>query len=120
MALPKCHIYTRSLVKEGHGLPFWIPEPDARLPEEYLARGVWIGDVLILEEDGGYDYMFNILASADNPINQGRVPEGFIPLSFDPKEISERGMLHPKGAVISSIQVSQIRLNADAAVPIVP
>ncbi|KAK0501786.1 hypothetical protein EDD18DRAFT_1051014, partial [Armillaria luteobubalina] len=73
-------IYTRLLLQKEHEYPLWIPEPDGCLPEAYRGKGVRIGDVGILRNDGGFDYLFNACKPSDDPINKGRVPEGFEPI----------------------------------------
>ncbi|KAF9075460.1 hypothetical protein BDP27DRAFT_1179479, partial [Rhodocollybia butyracea] len=49
--------------------PLWKPKPDEYLPEEYKRIGVRIGDVGILNDSGGFDYLFNGCLPADHPVN---------------------------------------------------
>ncbi|EEB98061.1 hypothetical protein MPER_02497, partial [Moniliophthora perniciosa FA553] len=62
--------YARLLFPLRHGYALWIPEPNELLPPQNRETGVRIGDVGLITEDGGFDYIFNICAAADDPINQ--------------------------------------------------
>jgi len=73
-------IYYRHLAAKGRGLPLWLPEPSSTLPNVYRRQGISIGDVGIITNSGGFDFMFNICLPADHPINQDGLPEGFSPL----------------------------------------
>ncbi|PBK66406.1 hypothetical protein ARMSODRAFT_1048373 [Armillaria solidipes] len=73
-------LYTTHLIRKGHGYPFWYPEPDSSRPAAYTERGVHPGDVGILNDIGGFDYLFNIFSDADDPVNNGNVPPNFHPL----------------------------------------
>ncbi|KAK0194414.1 hypothetical protein F5146DRAFT_977798 [Armillaria mellea] len=73
-------LYTNYLIRKGHGYPFWYPEPDSSRPAAYTERGVSPGDVGILNDIGGLDFLFNIFSDADDPVNIGNVPPGFHPL----------------------------------------
>ncbi|KAK0498774.1 hypothetical protein EDD18DRAFT_50439 [Armillaria luteobubalina] len=73
-------LYTKHLIRKGHGYPFWFPEPDSSRPAAYTERGVRPGDVGILNDIGGFDHLFNIFSDADDPVNNGNVPPGFRPL----------------------------------------
>ncbi|KAF9025584.1 hypothetical protein BDZ89DRAFT_953712 [Hymenopellis radicata] len=41
---------------------YWprIPEPDQSLPIEYRNRGIRVGDVGLMTEDCGFDFLFNV------------------------------------------------------------
>ncbi len=58
----------------------WIPGPAMNLPMDYRRRGIGIGDIGILYCAEGFKFLFNIFLPANDPINDGRVPEGFKPL----------------------------------------
>ncbi|GAV99971.1 Pkinase-domain-containing partial [Lentinula edodes] len=70
-------VYARLLLPRKRGYPLWLPKPHQGLPEEYRRVGVRIGDVGILNELGGFDYLFNACLPADHPVNIGRVPPDF-------------------------------------------
>ncbi|SJL13865.1 uncharacterized protein ARMOST_17314 [Armillaria ostoyae] len=106
-------IYTRLLLQKEHGYPLWIPEPDGHLPEAYRGKGVGVGDVGILRNDGGFDYLFNACKPADDPINKGRVPEGFEPIICG--DIREVETMHKRGSDIRSASVSRIEMSMGGA-----
>ncbi len=54
------------------------------LPKEYRRKGVSLGDVGILYSTS-FCFLFNIFLPADHPINSGRVPLDFKPLSILPE-----------------------------------
>jgi hypothetical protein len=73
-------IYRDLLLKHRHGLPLWIPDPDENL-EEHKKQGISIGDLGLLTEDGGFEYLFNIHVDADHSVNKDMViPPSFTPL----------------------------------------
>uniref|UniRef100_A0A0W0GF37 Uncharacterized protein n=1 Tax=Moniliophthora roreri TaxID=221103 RepID=A0A0W0GF37_MONRR len=64
------------------------------LPLEYRKQGVSIGDVGAINDQGGFEYFFNILLPAHHPCNQaGGVPDGFTPLSVNLRK--EEGSTSP-------------------------
>lgn len=81
--LVESEVYARLLLPRKKGYPLWKPKPDERLPEEYRRVGVRIGDIGILNDSGGFDYLFNACLSADHPVNFGRVPQDFVQLIVD-------------------------------------
>ncbi|PBK99984.1 hypothetical protein ARMGADRAFT_525887 [Armillaria gallica] len=106
-------IYTCLLLQKEHGYPLWIPEPDGQLPEAYRGKGVGVGDVGILRNDGGFDYLFNACMPADDPINKGRVPEGFEPIIC--ADIREVETMYKRGSDIRSASVSRIEMSMGGA-----
>ncbi|KAJ3793000.1 hypothetical protein GGU11DRAFT_442229 [Lentinula aff. detonsa] len=97
-------VYARMLLLRKKGYPLWKPKSEnSRLPEAYRREGVHIGDVGILTDSGGFDYLFNVCHESGHELNLGRVPEGFKPISNlkyddtedDPKE-------HGMGCHVSS------------------
>ncbi|ESK91075.1 hypothetical protein Moror_9596 [Moniliophthora roreri MCA 2997] len=78
-------MYMRMLLPKKKGYPLWNPGVSENLPDEYRKYGVSIGDVGTIDEEGGFEYFFNILRPANHPFNRaGGVPVGFTPLSVDP------------------------------------
>lgn len=108
----------------------WIPEPNKALPQAYRERGVSIGDVGIITEDGQFDYLFNICEDEDHPVNGGsvaqrstrqarnnlRTPAGFRPVMLDPNvDIEEVEVLYPPGSDISSTSMKRKEMDADTS-----
>jgi hypothetical protein len=96
-------IYRELLLKKQHGLPLWKPDPDANLPEAYTKQGISIGDLGLLTVDGGFDYLCNVHADANDPVNQHLgTPDFFIPLPHNPATDTTRTRLfHPEQACIT-------------------
>ncbi|KAJ3765173.1 hypothetical protein FB446DRAFT_655606, partial [Lentinula raphanica] len=70
MPFIESEIYARMLLRRGKGYPLWEPKSqNARLPEIYKEKGVHIGDIGILTESGGFDYLFNVCHEATHPLN---------------------------------------------------
>ncbi|KAE9389237.1 hypothetical protein BT96DRAFT_835160 [Gymnopus androsaceus JB14] len=96
------------------GYPLWRPKDhDPRLPDIYKQDGVHIGDVRILDEFGGFDYLFNACHPADHPINEGRVLENFKLLQIDhtdtkesPQEFEPGSYVESKPSCISKTMIS--------------
>lgn len=102
-------IYRDLLMHKRHGLPFWTPEPDANLPEAYRKLGISIGDLGLLTDDGGFDYLFNIHAAADDPVNQHfGTPDYFSPLPLNPDlDIRKIELFHNQESCITNGVSSQ-------------
>ena len=73
-------MYERHLTLKGRGFPLWIPQPNIRLPIPYRAKGVCIGDVGIVTAFGGFDFLFNICRTRDDPVNPEELPDNFAPI----------------------------------------
>uniref|UniRef100_A0A0W0FHU4 MYND-type domain-containing protein n=1 Tax=Moniliophthora roreri TaxID=221103 RepID=A0A0W0FHU4_MONRR len=72
------------LLPKKRGYPLWNPTVSNTLPHEYRKQGVSIGDVGAIDDEGSFEYFFNILLPAHHPCNQaGGVPDGFTPLSVN-------------------------------------
>ncbi|PBK62335.1 hypothetical protein ARMSODRAFT_864554, partial [Armillaria solidipes] len=57
------------------------PEPDTSSEEEFVETGVCPGDVGILNDSGGLDFLFNIFKPAGHPRHGNNVPPHFVPLT---------------------------------------
>lgn len=106
-------IYRDLLLKQRHGLPFWKPDPNANLPEVYTKRGISIGDLGILTDDGGFDYLFNIHADADDPVNIFLgCPASFRPLPLNTvKDVNKTIFQHPEKACITRNASFEVKSN---------
>lgn len=101
-------IYERHFLQRKHGFPLWIPHPNIRLPKSYVDKGVSVGDVGIITQYGAFDYLFNICLPAEHPSNAGPLPEGFVPLLTQQKDISEF-LEYTPGSYISSASVQKLQ-----------
>lgn len=96
-------VYARFLMTRKRGYPLWRPKDhDSRLPDIYKQDGVHIGDVGILDEFGGFDYLFNACHPADHPLNEGRVPGTFKLLEIDHTDTREISQEFEPGSYIES------------------
>jgi hypothetical protein len=80
-------IYARTMMALGHGYAPFVPEPtdDPEAPNEaYTKVGLEIGDVILLNDDGGYDYVFNCTLSINHPKNVRGAPDGYQPFTLVP------------------------------------
>ena len=72
-------------------------------PTEYRRNGVSIGDVGILNPTSGdFTFLFNIFLPADHEINEGRVPNGFVPLDKSKAEKTMKRCIIPDHCLASS------------------
>ncbi|KIK56577.1 hypothetical protein GYMLUDRAFT_778847 [Collybiopsis luxurians FD-317 M1] len=101
--------YAQFMFPQKRGYPLWKPKPQGgRLPGIYKQKGVHIGDIGILNEFGGFSYLFNTCHPANHELNLGRVPENFEQLlDIDYDDIEESEEFEP-GSHIAS-QPSSIR-----------
>ncbi|KAF9255075.1 hypothetical protein L218DRAFT_377677 [Marasmius fiardii PR-910] len=53
-------VYSRLLLQCGRGYPLWNPQPSENLSDEEQIKGIQIGDVGVLTEDGALDAFLNI------------------------------------------------------------
>jgi hypothetical protein len=85
-------------------------------PTEYRRNGVSIGDVGILYRTGDFAFLFNIFLPADHEINEGRVPNGFIPLDKSKVEKTiKKCVVYDRGSCLAS---SSLRRTDSSSVPI--
>ncbi len=116
MSDPRAHaIYTKLLLRRGHGYPLWIPESDYNLPDVYCDKGVSVGDLGILTDDGGFDFLFNVCAEADDPVNQGHVPPQFQPLRISSSHAIRKIPFHRKSSSITSAHVSTKKIAVEGS-----
>ncbi|KAF6750827.1 hypothetical protein DFP72DRAFT_909439 [Ephemerocybe angulata] len=106
-------IYERQLLQKKHGFPLWIPHPNMRLPKSYTDKGVSVGDVGIVTPYGSFDYLFNVCLHAEHPNNAGPLPEGFVPLLIQQKDISETPE-HGPGSYLCSSSVTSTQDHASS------
>ncbi|KAM6499190.1 hypothetical protein JOM56_004698, partial [Amanita muscaria] len=61
--------YTRSMLQFMVGYPLYEPEPFSEFSKEYLRKGVNIGDIGFVREDGTFDFLFNICPTENGLLN---------------------------------------------------
>jgi hypothetical protein len=99
-------VYGRLLLLEKLGYPLWYPDLDENLSNEYLDRGVSIGDVGIITGAGQFNFQFNV--HEDN-----RAIGGFEPWPIQ-EASSYPNMRGPK-TVIKRGAVTQVDVGADVS-----
>ncbi|KAF7356310.1 hypothetical protein MVEN_00963300 [Mycena venus] len=112
------HVY-RGLTCHKHGVPQFTPEPNQRLPTDYQAIGVSIGDVGIWHR-GSFEVLFNTCQPVTHSINAAHgVPEDFSVFQLYTRDISQRPY-HSPGSIIASTRVSQVAFNVGASSAVNP
>jgi len=105
-------IYYYQLLTKKRGSPLWTPGPGMQLPIEYRRQGISIGDVGIITQSGGFDFLFNIFQPAGHPINVQRgVPASFCPLDPTQLEIETR-CIYDRNTYLTSSSVRTTGLNS--------
>ncbi|KAF9066727.1 hypothetical protein BDP27DRAFT_1268184, partial [Rhodocollybia butyracea] len=97
----------------GHGIPFWSSSPATRrAPAPFNEEGLLVGDVITLNEEGGYDYLFNIFLPANSERNEF-APEGFKPFNhgIDPYEYNRAGLKHGQHVSYTTKLASQNQIS---------
>ncbi|KAF7342818.1 Pleiotropic drug resistance ABC transporter protein [Mycena sanguinolenta] len=109
-----CEIYSNQLLRRGRGFPLYVPGPSETLPAEYRVKGVEIGDVGTVTQEGLFNFLFNIYLGADDPININ-APEGFHPL--EPKYDDRRDLVIDRPSPGSYVSTSLIHMVVDDSNP---
>ncbi|KAJ7167815.1 hypothetical protein C8R46DRAFT_1094240 [Mycena filopes] len=78
-------LYVHLMLNQHRGYPLFRPFLSTTLPLPYLSRGVSVGDVGFITENGLFDFLFNIYLPADHAINREGVPADFTPFT-EPSE----------------------------------
>ncbi|KAF7980283.1 hypothetical protein HWV62_39049 [Athelia sp. TMB] len=102
MSTSASQVYARQLLSQKLGYPLYVPEPYESLPEACRQRGVSIGDVGIIAQDGSFTYAFNACAAAADPVNWNGVPIGLKPIQINPLRVARWQSIHKKGFEIVS------------------
>ncbi|KAF7965025.1 hypothetical protein HWV62_1023, partial [Athelia sp. TMB] len=100
-------VYARQLWPKRRGRPIFVPEPSTNLPPQFIERGVDVGDVVIIMDDGSLFFVFNICASVDDPINHLGVPEGFQPFHLNDRLFTFYPNMHKKGSELTSSSIKK-------------
>lgn len=110
MSQDASEVYSRLLLPKRHGYPLWVPEPHDNLPVDYQ---VTIGDVGTITTDGGFDPLFNICASLNDPVNSDGVPLPFEHVVLGPRDIRTWNNFHIPGTGIVSTSIQNTITSID-------
>ncbi|KAJ7599939.1 hypothetical protein C8J56DRAFT_3537 [Mycena floridula] len=105
-------IYARNLLRHGHGYPLYNPNPSTDMLPVYLQSGIPVGSLGIITDDGGFDFLFNACAPADDPINADGVPPDFIHFPLHRKSIRRITPQYDPGEILSSFGGRKTELGA--------
>src|ERR1700759_405661 len=94
------HKYFNSMLECNAGYPLYEPQPEGGISMEHCRKGVQVGDVGIVTEDGAFDFLFNICSSQKESINPLDLPEDFETL--DAPEVSTREHFQPDTCLFNS------------------
>ncbi|KAF8997771.1 hypothetical protein BDQ17DRAFT_845509 [Cyathus striatus] len=106
MVSSSCEVYVEKMVLLQLGYPLWSPQPDLGVCEKHRRRGVSPGDIGIITPEGSFDFLFNILHTAQHPLNPNDLPEDFVSLSLPDDDIL-RLPLFDEEAHLSNMVVQQ-------------
>ncbi|KAK7054018.1 hypothetical protein R3P38DRAFT_2501095, partial [Favolaschia claudopus] len=99
-------VYCLQMLRQKRGFPLYEPAPQISLHEAYRSRGISIGDVGRVTQDGIFDFFFNIFLSSEDPVNANETPEGFMPLAmYQPKDVFH--LYHAPGSHVSTSTVAR-------------
>jgi len=79
----------------------------------YRTKGIRIGDVGHVTPDGAFETLFNIRASAQDPINRRGVPENFEQVDIDEDDIFHAPHYHEPGGVVTSMSARSLSVGVD-------
>lgn len=107
MTDPPPQLYAKHLLSLGYGYPLWTPEPSHQLLL-HCRDGLRIGDVGVIDlENGCFDVFFNICLPRDHPLHRSTgVPDNFVPIKLDERDITSFPHAEHPGRVISTSSVT--------------
>lgn len=111
MPIAASQIYARQLLPQKRGYPLFVPEPSERLPDAYRQKGVSIGDVGIIQQDGSFAFAFNACAAADESVNCHGVPAGFKPITINRDRIARFKDMRARGSEVTSSSIKKESLD---------
>ncbi|KAF9060927.1 hypothetical protein BDP27DRAFT_1201857, partial [Rhodocollybia butyracea] len=63
--------YSKLLLMIGQGIPLWSSSPiTTGAPAPFHEESLLVGDVITLNDKGGYDYLFNIFLPENSEHNR--------------------------------------------------
>ena len=97
-------VYAQLLLGQKRGYPLWNPKVEGsnNLPSEYKQHGIHIGDVGILNENGGFNPLFNTCHSWDHALNIRGVPPNFKVLEINENDTLESPRAFAPGSYVAS------------------
>ncbi|KAF9048914.1 hypothetical protein BJ165DRAFT_1069438 [Panaeolus papilionaceus] len=99
---PSNKIYERNMLKKGRGYPLWVPECSQTLHIKKRKLGVEVGDVGLIDKDGYFVFLFNILLPANHPFHRRSMPEGYTPVQpLDPEDLMQTSVFGHHTALTS-------------------
>ncbi|KAJ7936421.1 hypothetical protein B0H13DRAFT_1469114, partial [Mycena leptocephala] len=112
-------LYSTLLFPQRKGYPLFQPQPYDDLPEDSKRTGIRIGDVGVVTAPGSFDSIFNILHDAgDQIVNRFGVPEHFVRLEVDDRDVAWHELRHPPGSDISNTTINKTRVDMTASVTV--
>jgi len=73
---PDALLYARLLKCKGMGHALWYPGPNDHLAQQsYKDTGIRIGDLGVIRRNGTFDFLWNIAAPEDDPVNIHEPPQ---------------------------------------------
>ncbi|KAJ6574392.1 hypothetical protein B0H19DRAFT_1341646 [Mycena capillaripes] len=100
-------IYCKQLLRRKRGFPLYVPGPQQNSPPQYRAHGIAIGDVGRITPEGIFDFFFNIYLPANDPINNNRVPDDFVPLGhYDSGDVFD--LIYDPGNHVSTSSIQRL------------
>ena len=79
-------------------------------------EGIRIGDLGIIDEDGQFEFYFNVCLTADHPINR-RSPRSMEPFHFDPDDVKINDNAFAPDQVIESESIQHQLLDSQLESP---
>ncbi|KAJ7592095.1 hypothetical protein C8J56DRAFT_755846, partial [Mycena floridula] len=113
-------IFARNLSRYRRGLALYDPSPSRDMLSVYLQSGIPIGSLGIITDDGGFDFLFNACAPADDPINADGVPPGFVHFSLLQRNPLRETSPYGPGTILSGFKSKTTALRAGAAADMFP
>jgi hypothetical protein len=109
--------YQKLLLPKGHGIPLYFPGLYDNLPAACRDRGVTIGDVGIITDEGGFDFLFNVCQPCDDPVNIDRIAPSFPTVVLNESiDLGSRECGFPTDSSIVSSNIKKTGLSLGASV----
>ncbi|KAF9048912.1 hypothetical protein BJ165DRAFT_1067886 [Panaeolus papilionaceus] len=104
-------VYERKMLEKCRGYPLWVPECSQTLLVSKRKLGVDVGDVGLIENDGHFVFLFNILLPSDHSFHPDVMPEGYTPVQ--PLRPHDMMLTNPlaTNTAMTSAGVRRLRLN---------